>query len=156
MLLHSLMAEEVTVLTRRFKKSPYLKYGYFLLVIPVFFLARYYYFNDPEVAKGEGLFPRCFFHAATGFHCPGCGSQRAVHDLLHLRIGQALRHNVLIVIVAIALGAKGYAWLSKRYFLQYYFNLGHSTWFALSIVFLLFAYWILRNIPTYPFTALAP
>lgn len=147
---------EVIVASRKWHQHKYIKYGYLLLAIPVFFLVRYYYFNDPEVAKGEGIFPRCFFHMATGLHCPGCGSQRATHDLLHLRLWQALKHNVMIVIVAVVLLAKAYAIISKKYFPKYHYNLGHTTWFTIALVVLVFLYWVLRNIPVFPFTELAP
>ncbi|RNC87118.1 MAG: DUF2752 domain-containing protein [Winogradskyella sp.] len=141
---------------KNFIKYKYLKYGYLLLAIPIFFLVKYYYLNDPEVAKGEGLFPRCPFHSITGLHCPGCGSQRATHDLLHLRIGEALMHNIVIVIIAILLLSKLYAYITKRYNQKYYYNLSHKPYFTYAIVVVVFLYWILRNIPAYPFTELAP
>lgn len=134
----------------------YIKYGYLLLAAPVFFLGRYYYYNDPEAANGEGLFLRCPFHLLTGLHCPGCGSQRAAHDLLHFRIGEALLHNVMMVVVALLILSKIYAFISKRYFPKYYYNLGHKSYFTFGLVILIFAYWILRNIPMEPFTYLAP
>lgn len=138
------------------KFSKYLKYGYPLLVIPIFFVINYYYNNDPEAAQGEGFFPRCFFNVITGFHCPGCGSQRATHDLLHLRIGQALQHNIIIVIIAVLIISKAYAMISKKYFPQYYYNLGNKSYFTYGILVVVFLYWILRNIPYEPFTHLAP
>jgi hypothetical protein len=54
-----------------------------------------YYFLDP--GQNE-LFPRCPFYSCTGLKCPGCGSQRALHALLHFRIGQAFAENPLLVI----------------------------------------------------------
>lgn len=144
------------MVSNKIKSSKYLKYGYLLLVIPIFFVINYYYNNDPEVANGEGFFPRCYFHVITGFHCPGCGSQRATHDFLHLRIGQALKHNVIIVIIAIVILSKAYAMFSKKYFPKYYYNLGQKSYFTYSIIGIVILYWILRNIPFEPFTHLAP
>ena len=43
------------------------------------------------------LFPKCIFHSITGLQCPGCGSQRAMHALLNLEIGEAVRYNALFV-----------------------------------------------------------
>lgn len=126
------------------------------MAVPVFFLARYYYYNDPEVTSGEGLFLRCPFHLVTGFHCPGCGSQRAAHDLLHFRIGEALQHNVMMVVVVLLIVSKIYALISKRFFPRYYYNLGHKSYFTIGLVGVIFVYWILRNIPIEPFTHLAP
>ncbi|MFV0506503.1 MAG: DUF2752 domain-containing protein [Bacteroidales bacterium] len=34
----------------------------------------------------------------TGYQCPGCGSQRALHQLLHLNIDEALKLNALFVV----------------------------------------------------------
>lgn len=53
-----------------------------------------YSFN-PEISK---FFPPCLFHYLTGFDCPGCGSQRAIHYLLHLQIKEAFFRNPLLVI----------------------------------------------------------
>jgi len=117
---------------------------------------QYYYINDPEIAKGEGLFPKCLFYTTTGFHCPGCGSQRAVHDILHFRIVTALKHNVTIIVIAIVLLSKLYAFITQKYYIKYYYNLSHKPWFTYAIVIIVFLYWILRNIPIYPFTELAP
>ena len=43
----------------------------------------------------SSLFPRCTINENFGIQCPGCGSQRAIHDLLHLRLGAALKSNPL-------------------------------------------------------------
>ena len=51
-----------------------------------------YYFYDPQ----GGGFPACPFYQLTGLFCTGCGSQRALHDLLHLDLGSSLGHNLLL------------------------------------------------------------
>ena len=53
------------------------------------------------------FFPKCPFLWLTGFRCPGCGSQRAIHALLNAEIGAAFRQNMLVVIFIpyIVLGA---------------------------------------------------
>jgi len=43
-------------------------------------------------------FPKCPFRTLTGLLCPGCGAQRAVHDLLNLDILSALKENALLVL----------------------------------------------------------
>ena len=53
------------------------------------------YYIDPNVYP---FFPRCPFLVLTGMECPGCGSQRALHQLLHLNIAGAFRQNPLIVL----------------------------------------------------------
>lgn len=63
------------------------------LIIAVVVMAVYYMLG-PE----SGLYPRCMFRQLTGFDCPGCGSQRAIHALLHGRIAEAWHYNALLLI----------------------------------------------------------
>ena len=51
--------------------------------------AALYLFNPAE----SRLFPPCPFHALTGWQCPGCGSLRAAHCLLHGEFIAAFRLN---------------------------------------------------------------
>jgi Protein of unknown function (DUF2752) len=48
----------------------------------------------------HGFYPRCIFHALTGWQCPGCGGTRALYQLLHLHVGEALRYNALVTVAA--------------------------------------------------------
>ncbi len=54
-----------------------------------------YFLFDPAAS---GFFPKCPFYVLTGLKCPGCGSQRAIHALLHLQVGRAFSENPLMVI----------------------------------------------------------
>lgn len=45
----------------------------------------------------------CPFFMATGLLCPGCGSTRAMYELLHLRIGSAFRCNAFAVVAIVGL-----------------------------------------------------
>ncbi len=44
------------------------------------------------------FYPICLFHKITGLSCPGCGSLRALHQLLHGRLAAALHFNALLVV----------------------------------------------------------
>ncbi len=44
-------------------------------------------------------FPKCPFQYITGFKCPGCGSQRALHQLLHGHLGNAAQANPLFILI---------------------------------------------------------
>lgn len=81
------------------KTLPAGKYTYIrrLLGIAILLIAGgiIYYLFSPEESS---LFPQCPFHAVTGLDCPGCGSQRAVHHLLHLQIKEAFSSNPLLII----------------------------------------------------------
>ncbi|WP_297237619.1 DUF2752 domain-containing protein [uncultured Porphyromonas sp.] len=69
--------------------------GPILIVILLAGIAVAYKYLDPAVVP---IFPRCPFRLLTGYLCPGCGSQRAIHRLLNLDIAGAWRMNPLLVI----------------------------------------------------------
>lgn len=60
-----------------------------------------YFIRDPALG---GLYPSCPLHTLTGLQCPGCGSQQALHDLLHARPVEAFRHNALFVLAPVLIG----------------------------------------------------
>jgi len=45
-----------------------------------------------------GLFPPCLFRALTGLTCPGCGSTRAIHQILHGHFATAFMLNPLFLL----------------------------------------------------------
>ena len=68
---------------------------YLLIVMALLAAAVGYKCLDPSVVP---IFPRCPFRLLTGYLCPGCGSQRAIHHLLNLDLPGAWRMNPLFVI----------------------------------------------------------
>ena len=65
------------------------------LIVLAGVLAYIYWHFDPTK---ESFFPVCPFLKLTGYRCIGCGSQRAIHDLLHLDFKAATSENILAVI----------------------------------------------------------
>lgn len=106
---------------------------------------------------GVGWMPGCLFHRFTGLHCPGCGMTRATFATLHGRIGDAFRLNPVgmvlfpLALVGIALELAG--WVRGR---PLSFKLHFGRWGATVIAVIVIAFWILRNVPVWPFTLLAP
>ena len=45
------------------------------------------------------LYPQCPIHEYLGLLCPGCGATRALSALLHGHLGEALRLNLLFVLL---------------------------------------------------------
>jgi hypothetical protein len=45
------------------------------------------------------FYPRCPIYLATHWLCPGCGSTRALHALLHLDVQSALHYNALFTLL---------------------------------------------------------
>ncbi len=60
-----------------------------------------YYLLDP-VTQGHWL-PHCRVRQLTGYACPGCGAQRALHALLHGRVVEAAGYNLLLAIYTFGL-----------------------------------------------------
>ncbi|MDR9448893.1 MAG: DUF2752 domain-containing protein, partial [Psychroflexus sp.] len=67
---------------------------FFYLILGSGLIVIYFAFNPESIS----FFPSCPFHSITGLYCPGCGSQRAIHDLLHANFLAAFSHNPLIVL----------------------------------------------------------
>jgi hypothetical protein len=55
-----------------------------------------YWSFDP--ADTANFFPACPFRFLTGYLCPGCGSQRAIHQLLHFNVAEAFALNPLLIL----------------------------------------------------------
>lgn len=68
---------------------------YILCFSVLLLLGLIYYFYFPSHYQ---FFPQCIFKNITGLSCPGCGSQRAFHELLHLNFQTAIAYNALFVI----------------------------------------------------------
>lgn len=108
---------------------------------------------DPATS---GLFPPCPLHYLTGWYCPGCGSLRAIHQLLegNLRAAWAMNPLTLILLPFLTYGLASWALLEirgrglPRIFLP-------AVWIrALCAVIILFG--IARNLPLHPLDLLAP
>ena len=103
------------------------------------------------------FYPKCQLHSLTGLHCPGCGTTRAVHALLNGRLEQALAHNPLALIILPVLGYHLFfslhSWWTGRPRppSPRWMRIGHKVLVVLLLLFL-----VLRNIPVYPLTLLAP
>jgi len=110
------------------------------------------YFN-PTTA---GFFPVCPLYSLTGIHCPGCGLTRGFHALFHGDFLTALHFNALLPVYALVFGfmfvsmvlvavrGRGLSWKIFPPSAMY------------GLLVLAAAFFVLRNLPFYPFTLLAP
>ncbi|BAY60375.1 hypothetical protein NIES22_04340 [Calothrix brevissima NIES-22] len=111
-----------------------------------------YFFNPSSSA----LYPPSPFRALTGLYCPGCGTLRALHQLLHGHIFKAFDLNPLMM-VAMPYLIYSYVSYSAPVILgvkvPQIFIKPNWIWLILKIIL---GYWVLRNIPFAPFSWLAP
>jgi hypothetical protein len=128
---------------------------------------------DPATS---GVFPPCPVRYLTGWYCPGCGSLRAVHQLLHgnLRTAWAMNPLTVVLLPFLAYGLAAHALNDLRARRSPATQL-HATglraadsrsirlpeiflpamWIrALGAAIILFG--IVRNLPMHPFNLLAP
>ncbi|MDX9735952.1 MAG: DUF2752 domain-containing protein [Thermoanaerobaculia bacterium] len=117
--------------------------GAFVLVLAVLV------FVDPRTAR---FAPICPLHYAMGLHCPGCGTGRALHALVHGELDQALRLNVLAVAtIPVFLVLALCAALRPEQRLPV-----PPLWLRVALYALLAFFLVVRNLPFEPFASWAP
>jgi len=120
-------------------------YRYILASFCLLFLAFLYKSYDPV---DYSFFPKCPFLSLTGFKCPGCGSQRALHAILNLDFQSAISHNILtisfipylffgIIIEKMNTESNKVISIKKLFF-------GQKAIYA--VLFIILSFWLLRNI----------
>jgi hypothetical protein len=124
--------------------------GFALAGLGVLFVVRQF---NPATA---GFFPLCPFFQITGLHCPGCGLTRGFHALLQGDVVGALDYNALLPLYA---GFFGYVFVSLLLTVFRGRGLKFTAWKPLYVwgflgLSLVFA--VVRNLPFYPVSVLAP
>lgn len=98
-----------------------------------------------------GHYPTCPFLAVTGYYCPGCGTLRACHALVHLDLGTAWDRNPLLLVALPLMFASWVMWGLRL--------AGRTTWSTILVpprwlwlaIVVIVAFWVLRNIPGWTF-----
>lgn len=72
-----------------------MKRNTFLIGLVCLLIVILYFLFDPS---NSIYFPKCPFKLLTSYDCPGCGSQRALHHLLHFEFAKAFALNALLVL----------------------------------------------------------
>lgn len=100
-----------------------------------------------------GFFPVCPFRAITGFTCPGCGSTRGLHRLLHGDVVAAFEFNPLLILslpfLLYALLRYTDAAIRQKPLKGNQLNAKY-IWLMFGVIM---SFWIYRNTPFYPFVS---
>jgi hypothetical protein len=100
-----------------------------------------------------GFFPICPFRAVTGFTCPGCGSTRGLHRLLHGDVVAAFEFNPLLILslpfLLYALLRYTNAAIRGKPLKGNQLNAKY-IWLLFGVIMF---FWIYRNTPFYPFVS---
>ena len=128
-----------------------------LLGVAAVVVASICLYHHPPTDDGS-IYPGCTINQLTGLDCAGCGVTRASHELLHLRIGKAVSYNPLVVLAApfliVWIGVELAAWLFAERYRGPRMRMGKRSGIAMVTIILLYS--VLRNIPVWPLTLLAP
>lgn len=126
-----------------------------LLIIFIFLsILGYLYFRYDPI--NNLLFPKCPLLQTTGIYCPGCGSQRATHALLHFDLINVFKINLLFLpTILLVMYHVGIQIINKILNTHYTSILDHSKAPVVTLVVVIL-FWILRNLPYFPFSYLAP
>ena len=102
-----------------------------LFVLAIVLAVVLYRFNPEHY----GFFPKCPFFLLTGWQCPGCGTTRAMHHVLHGDFLRAISFNPILTVAVpfLLLLAFKPAWASKPL----------VGWGCVIVVL---AYFLLRNL----------
>lgn len=112
--------------------------------------AAYLFFFEPGKS---GFFPGCPFRFLTGFTCPGCGTTRALHQILHgdFHTAFALNPLLLLAIPFVLFALIRYTVIVLRGGVPRGNSLPAPYIYA--IFFVILSFWIFRNTPFYPFVS---
>ncbi len=108
--------------------------------------------GDPTTPNGP--LPVCPTKALLGIDCPGCGSLRMVYSLMHGNLLAAARFNALGLAAVVLLVWTYFSWTYGRLAGRRIRSWQHRRWAAIVTLSLVLAWFVVRNIPVAPFSAL--
>lgn len=116
--------------------------GILILLVGLILLYRQY---NPDT---HDWFPRCPSKSLLGVDCAGCGSQRALHQLLNGNLRGAFQENLLIIpfIIYMAIGY-GYGFIrNPGVRLQHWHSVLFGKWAMRLIIVVVLLYTVYRNL----------
>lgn len=115
-----------------------------IVAVVVAVICVYSYFVD---TRGMAFAPKCVFFQWTGYKCPGCGTQRALHELMHGHLQGAFAYNPLLFAAVPYAGLL--AWLRYGDGSRRCPKLDRAVFSqrgVMAVFWLLVGYWVLRNV----------
>ncbi|WP_370947927.1 DUF2752 domain-containing protein [Amycolatopsis sp. cg5] len=108
--------------------------------------------GDPTTPGGP--LPVCPTKALLGITCPGCGGMRMLYSLLHGDIPAALHYNALTFLMGLLFVWSTAAWAVGRLRGRWVNSWLHWRWTPLAFGVAFALWFVVRNLPFAPFTAL--
>lgn len=98
---------------------------------------------DPD---DGGPYPTCPTRALLGLDCPACGTLRGVHAALRGRVGEALDHNLLLLVALPVAALTWVSWLTEA-LVGRAVHLRWPPWALPGAIVLAAAFGLARNLP---------
>lgn len=118
-----------------------------IIVVVGLSLLLIYHYVDPVGSWLSRFMPKCMLKTLTGFDCPSCGIQRALHAFLNGKFETAFWLNPFLALALPYLILLLYVTLSGDRIAQRIKPYVRHRYVAYGYVALYFAWWILRNTP---------
>lgn len=115
------------------------------VILTIVFIAAFIFVFHRFDPSDSAFFPKCPFYVATGYKCPGCGSQRAIHALLNGDISQAFHFNAMMMICIPILAFLFLGGILKNKYPRL-FRITVNPFLSWSLVLLILSWWLLRNV----------
>lgn len=113
-----------------------------LIILILGVICLYFFFSPTE----HTFFPKCLIRTITGYYCPACGGQRALHALLHGELTTAIKYNLFACISIPYLLILLLCRFSKRHSTGVLNRVAHSHFLSYAYMVLFFSWWVVRNI----------
>ena len=100
-----------------------------------------------------GFFPVCLFRLVTGLTCPGCGTTRALHEIVHGNFQSAFMLNPLLLV---AIPFLLFAFVRYNAMVLRGGTPRKNTLpapYIYALFFIVVGFWVFRNTPFYPFVS---
>ena len=104
-------------------------------VLVILAVIAFFSFVDPTASP---FFPRCSFRALTGFECPGCGTSRALHCLVHGKMIAAFSYNPILFLAIPTIIVLLFSKKARR-----------SVALPIVVLVVILLYWVIRNLPQF-------
>jgi hypothetical protein len=108
---------------------------------------------DPTAPGGPPL-PACPVRSLFGVDCPGCGGQRMIFSLLHGHVAAAAHYNAVLLAALPLLVLAWAGWVRGRWRGRPAGGWAQRRWVSAAVLAVLGLWFVVRNIPVPPFTAL--
>jgi len=101
-----------------------------------------------------GIIPPCPTYTLFGIHCPGCGLSRMLYSLVHFDVPAAVHYNALGVVALVVAAVLFAVWTVGRVRGTPMPRWTRYRWTPHVVLVVVAVWFVVRNLPVAPFTAL--